>query len=141
MLPPIRQIQLYVSTGLLLILFNQLKSSTGFYVPSYRRTFQNRHVIHMMSSDKTLLECISESCSLALSRSVILEPTHGGGASGGGGATTMAVKDVTTGEKYFVKTAPISSGGTKMLYGEYRGEMMSVHSFVIQGLFLSLLYL
>jgi fructosamine-3-kinase len=76
------------------------------------------------SSSISLLDAISEACSKSLGREVKLEPASGGGFSGGGGAQTSAATDTMspTGEdKYFIKSAPSSSGGGKMLKAEYMG--------------------
>ena len=99
-------------------LTNHVKLLTGYCAKSLLKRFQLQPIrYNNLKIKMSLLESISESCSLALSQSVKFEPTLGGGASGGGGATTMAVKDLLTGTKYFVKTAPMSP----MLFGEYTG--------------------
>merc|ERR1719410_2397398 len=74
-----------------------------------------------LKSTKTLMEDISISMSKALNKEVSLSPSSGGGASGGGGASVQAAIDKETNKKYFIKTAPISSGGSKMLRAEYLG--------------------
>jgi len=89
--------------------------------PPYTSEFLVKMSTTTSTSDKTLMEYISEKCSLALSQTITLEPSQGGGASGGGGTTTFAVKDTISGTKYFVKTASVSSGGGTMLYGEFTG--------------------
>lgn len=67
------------------------------------------------------MDVVSEACSKSLGTSVKLEPTRGAGAAGGGGASVSAAIDKQTGKKYFVKSAPISRGGGKMLKAEYLG--------------------
>lgn len=72
----------------------------------------------------SLLDDVSASVSRALGREVRLEATdgEGGGLSGGGGgAAVSTVTDPDTGTRYFVKSAPISSGGGRMLRAEYLG--------------------
>jgi len=70
----------------------------------------------------SLLSLMSDAVSKSLNRPVVeLEPTVGGGVGGGGGASVSAAKDKVSGDKYFVKTAPIARGGGKMLRAEYLG--------------------
>mmetsp|Transcript_19226 Transcript_19226/g.29148 ORF Transcript_19226/g.29148 Transcript_19226/m.29148 type:complete len:372 (-) Transcript_19226:66-1181(-) len=70
---------------------------------------------------ENLLESMSRACSDTLGREVNLETSRGGGASGGGGASISAATDSNTGEKYFIKSASASGGGSNMLYAEYIG--------------------
>ena len=76
---------------------------------------------HKVNLKSTLLNDISQSMSKALNKEVSLKPTSGGGASGGGGASVSAATDENTNVKYFIKTASIASGGSRMLRAEYLG--------------------
>ena len=87
----------------------------------------------------TLMERMSEVTSQALNRTVVLQPTKGGGTSGGGGGTmTAAVKDIISGDTYFLKTISRKQKlieqkneyRMKMLEAEYDGitEMMNTNS-------------
>ena len=88
----------------------------------------------------TLMERMSEVTSKALNRTVVLHPTKGGRASGGGGGGTItsAVKDIISGETYFLKTfsrkqkliEQKNEYRMKMLEAEYDGimEMMNTNA-------------
>ena len=69
------------------------------------------------------MDCMSDICSQTLGRDVQLVPTSGsGGVAGGGGATVGAVLDTLSGNKYFVKSAPMAQrGAATMLQAEYSG--------------------
>ena len=76
-----------------------------------------------MSSEPSLMDCMSHVCSQSLGRTIQLKPTSGGnGAAGGGGATVRTVLDTLSGTKYFVKSAPMAQqGAATMLRAEYIG--------------------
>lgn len=75
-----------------------------------------------MSSSTSFMDVYSAAVADATGNSnVKLEPTRGAGAGGGGGASVSAAVDSTTGTKYFIKSANVSSGGGKMLKAEYLG--------------------
>lgn len=65
--------------------------------------------------------CMSEAVAKSLGRDVKLQPASGAGAAGGGGASVAAAVDANSGDKYFIKSAPLSRGGGKMLRAEYLG--------------------
>jgi hypothetical protein len=72
------------------------------------------------SSVPTLLETMSEVCTINLGRTIDLQPASGGGSGGGSGASISVAVDKHTADKYFIKTASLASGG-KMLHAEYEG--------------------
>ena len=123
------------------LLLGRISFSQSFVPSIPRKTLSNTKslVINLkyplskraMSNDSgSLMDAMSTAVSKALDRKVELKPTSGGGASGGGGASVSAVMDPETNTKYFIKAAPISSGGGKMLYAEYTGvkEMAKTES-------------
>lgn len=81
------------------------------------------HSSHVMKmAEPSLMEVMSESVAKALGRDeVMLKPARGAGAAGGGGASVSAAVDEVSGDKYFIKSAPLAKGGGKMLRAEYLG--------------------
>lgn len=68
------------------------------------------------------MDVMSEAVGKSLGRdNVCLESTRGAGVGGGGGASVSAAIDKESGDKYFIKTAPVARGGGKMLRAEYLG--------------------
>ena len=75
-----------------------------------------------VGTEPTLMDAVSACVASALgSDRVVLKPTTGGGMTGGGGASTIAVIDEVLGRKYFIKFAPLATGGGRMLKAEYLG--------------------
>lgn len=111
----------------------RVNSTRAFiYPPSH--TFSTSRAVFMSSSSsklsssvnsvytgQTLLESMSIACTRSLNIDVKLKPASGGGSSGGGGASVSAAVDETTGDKYFIKSASVNGGGSKMLHAEYMG--------------------
>lgn len=52
-------------------------------------------------------------------QNVKLQLATGAGAAGGGSASVIAAVGGMTGDKYFIKSAPLSRGGEKTLRAEY----------------------
>ena len=99
---------------------------------SHRFVFYRRSGKWQMSSSGSFQDVVSNACSKSLGRQVKLEPSSGGGYSGGGGAQTSAAVDSYTGEKFFIKMAPVSSGGGRMLRAEYLGVKEMANSNTIK---------
>lgn len=75
-----------------------------------------------VSAGSTFMEALSAAVKKSTDADdVKMEPARGGGAGGGGGASISAAVDAITGNKYFIKSAGLSSGGGKMLKAEYLG--------------------
>lgn len=125
---------LFLITHLPSFSYNATRSfhlAEGFVFPRYINNQNRLHVSREAMASTTcrnaFLEAISEACSSSLQRPVKLEPASGGGYAGGGGAQTSAVVDVTTGNKYFVKSCRTNK---QMLRAEYLGvkEMADTHT-------------
>ena len=109
----------------------RIQPTSAFFCPSVSRRI-NLSSLSMSTvySGETLLDSMSKACTEALGREIKFQPARGGGASGGGGASVSAAVDEKTGEKYFIKSASVSGGGSKMLHAEYMGvkEMSETNS-------------